>query len=130
MRYTRNYVYTTVANAVRQSFQTANCTSRFTQTPASFPNVYIYELHHAPTRRGMHLKADDVQWDSVFEVQVTSNKETGAANEAYAVMDTVTEAMAGMYYRLVNQVPEDTGKKFYLISQYRRVVGGGDQTGG
>lgn len=130
MRYTRNYVYTQVATAVRAAHPGANCTGRFSQTPAAFPNVYIYELDNAPVRDAMQLDAEDVQWDSVFEVQITSNKMAGAAEEAYAILDTVTTAMAKMYYRKVNQVPEDTGTKFYLIGQYRRVVGGGDQTGG
>ena len=130
MTYTRNYVYTTVASAVRAEFPSANCTSRYSQTPSAFPNVYIYELDHAPTARGKQLKADDIQWESVIEVQVASNKQDGAANEAYSIMDVVTSAMAGMYYRLINQFPDDKGTKYYLISQYRRVIGGGDQTGG
>ena len=130
MRYTRNYVYNTVSAAVRAAFPAADCTSRFVQSPSAFPNVYIYELDYHPTTQGMQLDATDEQWMSTFEVQITSNKESGAATEAHKIMDVVRTAMAGMYYRQYNQAQQDNGTKFYLIGQFRRVIGGGDQTGG
>lgn len=122
MTYTRNYVYSKVADAVTGAFPNARCTGRFTPTPATLPNVYIYELDKRHTMQGADLNATDVQWESTFEVQITATN----ANLAYSIMDTVEASFRSMYYRLFNQAFDDTGTKFYLVGQFRRVIGGGD----
>jgi hypothetical protein len=126
MTYTRNYVYTQVNKAVTEAFPTANVTGRYSAEPAKFPNVYIYELDYRPTIMAKQLKADDIQWESTFEVQISSNKTSGAMNEAYAIMDVVRTAFSEMYYRQIEQVPMDETTKYHIVGQFRRVVGGGD----
>lgn len=126
MTYTRNYVYTQVKNAVKAAFPEANVTGRFIAVPTAFPNVYVYELDYRPTSRAKQLKADDIQWESTFEVQISSNKASGAMSEAYAIMDVVRAAFAEMYYRQIEQIPMDAETKYHIVGQFRRVVGGGD----
>lgn len=123
MTYTRDYVYSTVADAVLAAFPNARCTGRFTPTPAVLPNVYIYELDRSHTLSGMNLQGTDVQWESTFEVQITAPNST----IAYSIMDAVTESFRGMYYRLRSEYENDDGQKFYLIGQFHRFVGGGDE---
>lgn len=126
MRYTRNYVYTQVKTTVNAAFPDAHVTGRYEAVPSQYPNVYIYELDYRPTSRAKQLKADDVQWESTFEVQISSNKASGAMSEAYAIMDVVRTAFAGMYYRQIEQIPMDAETKYHIVGQFRRVVGGGD----
>lgn len=126
MRYTRNYVYTQVKNAVESAFSDANVTGRYIATPTVFPNVYVYELDNHPASKAKQLKADDIQWESTFEVQISSNKASGAMSEAYAIMDVIRTAFATMYYRQTEQIPMDAETKYHIVGQFRRVVGGGD----
>lgn len=126
MKYTVNYVFTKVSDAVLAEYPDANCTSRFESSPSSFPCVFIHEINRFATQRGMTLQADDVQWQSSIEVQITSNKEAGSMEECRAIMNIVRDAFARLYYREYQEYPNDSGTKSYLVGRFRRVIGGGD----
>lgn len=74
----------------------------------------------------MQLDGKDVQWESAYEIQVSSNLKTGAENEAYKVYEAVREEMRALYYRETSLSPVDDGEKFTLAGRFRRVIGGGD----
>lgn len=123
---TRNAIYTRLKEAALAVSPKAYITGRYMPIPASFPCVFIREIDHSRPLRGMQLDGKDVQWESAYEIQVSSNLKTGAENEAYKVYEAVREEMRALYYRETSLSPVDDGEKFTLAGRFRRVIGGGD----
>ena len=126
MRYGRNAIYTRVVNAIKADFPNAHCTSRMVASPAKFPTALIHEIDRNRPLRNTQLDFEDVQYESVFEIQVVSNKANTAATEAYAIMELARAAMSKLYYREFSETNIDTGDTFTIIGRFRRVIGGGD----
>lgn len=126
MNYSRNAIFTRVANAIKTEYPQAYCTSRYVAKPSTFPACYIHEIDNNRPIQNTQLDFQDVQCESVFEIQVVSNKANTAASEAYDIMALADAAFSGLYYRRFSQTNIDRGDTFTLIGRYRRVIGGGD----
>ena len=126
MKYSRNAIYTRVANAIKAGYPTAYTTSRMVASPAKFPACLIHEIDNTRPIQNTQLDFQDVQYESVFEIQVVSNKANTAASEAYDIMELAESAMNQMYFRRFSQTNVDRGDTFTVIARYRRVIGGGD----
>ena len=126
MTYTRTAVYNFVRNKVAEEFSEAYITSRYVAKPPSFPAVLIHEIDRNRPTRNVQLNFQDVQWESVFEVQVASAKSNSAASEAYSIMEIVRQSMSDLYYRELSETNIDSGDTFIIIGRFRRVIGGGD----
>lgn len=126
MRYGRNAIYTRVVNEIKADFPNAYCTSRMVASPAKFPAVLAHEIDRNRPLRNTQLDFEDVQYESVFEIQVVSNKANTAATEAYAIMELARAAMSGLYYREFSETNIDRSDTFTIIGRFRRVIGGGD----
>lgn len=126
MTYSRNAIYTRVANAIKADYPDAYCTSRMVASPARFPAILIHEIDNFRPLQNTQLDFEDVQYESVYEIQVVSNKANTAATEAYDIMSLADAALSGLYYRRFSQTNIDRGDTFTLIARYRRVIGGGD----
>ena len=127
MKYSRNAVYTRVAEAI--SSQHGNgvyITSRYVPKPPSFPTCYVHEIDNNRPLQNMQLDYQDVQWESVFEAQVISDKANTAASEAYAIFETIKSAFNALYYREFSEVTFDRGERFTIVGRFRRTIGGGD----
>ena len=126
MNYSRNAIYTRVANAIKAGYPDAYTTSRKVASPAKFPAILIHEIDRNRPIRNVQLDFQDVQYESVFEIQVVSNKHNTAATEAYSIMDLAKTAMSNLYYREFSETNIDTGDTFTIIARFRRIIGGGD----
>ena len=126
MNYTRNAVYSRVRTAIAASFPTAYITSRMVAKPSTFPAILIHEIDRNRPLRNTQLDFQDVQWESVFEVQVVSNKANTAATEAYNIMDIARQSLSDLYYREFSETNVDSGDTFTIIGRFRRTIGGGD----
>lgn len=126
MKYSRNAIYTRVVNAIKAEYPKAYCTSRYVAKPSMFPACYIHEIDNTRPIQNTQLDFQDVQYESVFEIQVVSNKANTAASEAYDIMELAESAMSNMYFRRFSQTNVDRGDTFTVIARYRRVIGGGD----
>ena len=126
MNYTRNAVYTRVRSAIIAQFPDAYITSRMVAKPSAFPAVLVHEIDRSRPLRNTQLDFKDVQWESVFEVQVVSSKANTAATEAYNIMDIARQSLSDLYYREFSETNIDSGDTFTLIGRFRRVIGGGD----
>lgn len=123
---TRNAVYTRVVNAIKAQYSSAYCTSRYVAKPSSFPACYIHEIDRYRPQENVQLDFEDVQCESVFEIQIVSAKANTAASEAYGIMDVARAAFNELYYREFSETNVDTGDKFTVIGRFRRKIGGGD----
>lgn len=126
MRYSRNAIYTRVVNAIKEDFPNAYCTSRMVASPAKFPAVLIHEIDRSRPLRNTQLDFEDVQYESVYEIQIVSNKANTAASEAYDIMALTRAAMSGLYYREFSETNIDRSDTFTIVGRFRRVIGGGD----
>lgn len=126
MNYTRNAVYTRVRSAIIAQFPNAYITSRYVAKPSTFPAILIHEIDRNRPLRNTQLDFKDVQWESVFEVQVVSSKANTAATEAYNIMDIARQSLSDLYYREFSEANVDSGDTFTIIGRFRRVIGGGD----
>ena len=126
MNYSRNAIYTRVANAIKADYPDAYTTSRMVASPAKFPAILIHEIDRSRPIQNTQLDFEDVQYESVFEIQVVSNKHNTAATEAYSIMELAKAAMSGLYYREFSETNIDRSDTFTIIGRFRRVIGGGD----
>lgn len=126
MNYSRNAIYTRVANAIKAGYPNAYCTSRMVASPAKFPAILIHEIDRNRPIQNTQLDFQDVQYESVFEIQVVSNKANTAATEAYSIMDLAKAVMSELYYREFSETNIDRSDTFTLVGRFRRVIGGGD----
>lgn len=126
MTYTRTAVYDHVRGKVMDAFPSAYCTSRYVAKPPSFPACLIREIDRDRPIGNVQLDFEDVQWESVFEVQIASAKANTAATEAYNIMDVARQALNQLYYREFSETSIDSGDTFKIIGRFRRVIGGGD----
>ena len=126
MKYSRNAIYTRVANAIKADYPDAYTTSRMVASPAKFPAILIHEIDRNRPIQNTQLDFEDVQYESVFEIQVVSNKANTAATEAYSIMDLAKAAMSGLYYREFSETNIDRSDTFTIVGRFRRVIGGGD----
>ena len=127
MKYSRNAVYTRVANAIKAQYPNAFCTSRYVAKPSSFPTCYIREIDNLRPRQYTQLDFQDIQWESVFEIQVISAQANTAASEAYAIFAVAESAFSEISYRKLSTASQDAGEKFTIIGRFRRAIGGGDE---
>lgn len=126
MRYSRNAVYTIVKNEIGMQYPHTYFTSRYVAKPAFFPACYIHEIDNNRPVENVQLDYQDVQWESVFEIQVVSNKAGTAASEAYELMQSAKAAFNKLYYREFSEINIDNGDTFTIIGRFRRIIGGGD----
>lgn len=127
MKYSRNAIYTRIANAIKVDYPNAYCTSRYVAKPSTFPACYIHEIDRNRPIQNTQLDFQDVQYESVYEIQVVSNKHNTAASEAYDIMELARAAFSSLYYREFSEANIDRGDTFTIIGRFRRVIGGGDE---
>lgn len=126
MNYERNAIYSYLRNDIRSEYPSAYITSRKVAKPASFPAILIHEIDRSRPLRNIQLDYQDIQWESVYEVQIVSAKANTASSEAYSIMDVVKQSFNNLYYREFSETNIDTGDTFTLIGRFRRIIGGGD----
>ena len=126
MNYTRNAIYTRVKTAINEQYPNAYCTSRYVAKPSEFPACYIHEIDNFRPLQFTQLDFEDVQCESVYEIQVVSNKANTAASEAYDIMRIAKGEFSSLYYREFSETNVDTGNTFTIVGRFRRRIGGGD----
>ena len=126
MNYSRSAVYDFVRGRLVEAHSSVYVTSRYVAKPPSFPACLIREIDRNRPVQNIQLDFQDVQWESVFEVQVVSAKANSAAAEAYSIMDTARQALNSLYYREFSETVVDSGDTYSIIGRFRRIIGGGD----
>ena len=127
--YTNNAIFTKVRSAVLAVVDTANCTQTYTPTPTKWPTVFAREIGRlTPAQVVTFSNAQDYD-ERTWEVQIFSNLQTGAKEQAYKLRDAVVSAFKSMFFREYFESPEDsiTGNNYYtLICRFRREIGSGE----
>ena len=127
-RYTNNAIYSRIRSAVVAVVSTAYTTQTYSPTIAKFPCVFAREIGRLTPQNTVTISnAQDIS-ESTWEVQVFSNVQGGAKEQAYSLMNAVKGAMRKLYYVETFESPiEQTDKTIYcLVARFRRVVGSGE----
>lgn len=128
-RYTNNAIYTRVRTAVLTEVPTAYCTQTYAPTPTKWPTVFAREIgHFTPSGTPTLSNAQDIS-ERTWEVQIFSNLEKGAKEQAYTLLDAVKTAFRSMYFVETFESPLDStgNNKYYtLIARFRRIIGSGE----
>lgn len=128
MRYTNNAIFSAIRAAVLVEVSTANCTQTYAATPAKFPTVFAREIgRFTPTQTATMSNAQDI-YETTWEVQIFSNLQSGAKEQAYKLMGAVKSAMRGLYFveTMENPIDRQDNKYYTLVARFRRVIGSGE----
>ena len=104
-------------------------TQTYAPTPSKFPTVFIREIgHFTPPQTQTITNYQDV-YETTWEVQIYSNLQTSAKEQAYDLMSIVKSALKGLYFIEVSENPIDSAnnKWYTLIARFRRIIGGGNE---
>ena len=119
-----NDIYDHVENAVISAHPGCDISGEYTDTPASFPSVTIVE---ADNRVLMRMRTENIEnaVQSMFEVNVYSNKKPGRKAEAKAIADTVDGAFSEIGYTRTfrEQIPNLKDATIYrIVCRYEAVI--------
>lgn len=126
--YTNNAIFTKMRSAVLAVVATANCTQTYTPTPTKWPTVFAREIGRlTPIGTATMSNAQDIS-ERTWEVQIFSNLQTGAKEQAYKLLDAVKTAFRSMYFVETFESPLDsTSNNYYtLVARFRRIIGSGE----
>lgn len=128
MTYSRKSVYTYVRNAIVASHSGAYVTGRREPVTKTFPAVRVIEMNRVRTQEFATLANDDDQYVSTFEVEIFSNKQNNALEEAYSVLDTVESAFKRLGYFEIFSEPIDNidPSIFRVVARFTRQIGMAD----
>ena len=129
MKYTNNAIFTAIRAAVLVEVSTANCTQTYSPTPAKFPTVFAREIgRFTPAQTATVSNAQDI-YETTWEVQVFSNLQSGAKEQAYRLMDAVKSALRRLYFveTMENPIDQTDAKYYTLVARFRRVIGSGEE---
>ena len=126
--YTNNAIYTKIRAAVLAVVSTASCTQTYAPTPSKFPTVFAREIGRlTPNGTQTVSNAQDI-YETTWEVQIFSNLQSGAKEQAYSLMNAVKSALKSLYFIETFESPMDNGQNNYytLVARFRRIIGGGE----
>lgn len=126
--YTNNAIFTKMRSAVLAVVANANCTQTYTPTPTKWPTVFAREIGRlTPIGTATMSNAQDIS-ERTWEVQIFSNLQTGAKEQAYKLLDAVKTAFRSMYFVETFESPLDsTSNNYYtLVARFRRIIGSGE----
>ena len=128
MTYSRKSVYTYIRNAIVASHSGAYVTARREPIPKNFPAVWVTEMNRTRPQQYATLANDDQQYESTFEAQIFSNKQNGALEEAYSILDTVESAFKtlGYFETFCDQVDNADPSVFRIVARFSRQIGMAD----
>ena len=126
--YTNNAIFTRIRSAVLSLISTANCTQTYAPTPTKWPTVFAREIGRlTPNGTQTVSNAQDI-YETTWEVQIFSNLQSGAKEQAYSLMDAVKGALKSLYFVETFESPLNDGSNNYytLVARFRRIIGGGE----
>ena len=124
--YTNNAIFTRMKTAVLNVASSAECTQTYNPTPTKFPCVFSREIGRLTPQGAVTMSNKQDISETTWEVQVFSNKKSGAKEEAYKIMAAVKTAFRALYFVETFESPIDNTDYYTLIARFRRVLGSGE----
>lgn len=125
----KNKVFTVIQNEARKKLPTKYQNTTFTgtdksDTPATFPNVYVKKLQGA----GTGYTLEDAQPNGIvssFQIEVADNASQTTTED---IADIIADVMISLGYRMIGEPFQDNDSgAFRNIARYQRVIGANDK---
>ena len=128
MNYSRESVFSYVANELNTVYPNVRITSRREPVAKSLPEVYLHEFNRTRPQQYATLVNDDEQWVSTFEAEVYVNDANGAMDRAYAIVGVIEDAFKRLGYFETFCQPIDNIDPLLvrIVSRFTRQIGSGD----
>lgn len=125
---TFNEVYSKVRAAIIAVSANAFVTSTYTPTPSKFPAVFVREVGSFTPTQYISLNNTEKVKEITLEVQVYSNKKSGAKSEADSLMSAAETALKTQYFYEISSAPvENADAAIYRIAaRFRRIIADAD----
>jgi len=125
---TVNQIYTYIEGAVNTEQRPVYCASQNEPKPSEFPACYITEAQHRKDRRYVTLAFDDTHYIRDFQVQVFSNKQSGALLECHSIMKDAETAFhsIGFIETYCGEQRNIDPSVTRLVARFTRTIGGAD----
>mgnify|MGYP007133714099 CR=1 FL=1 len=120
-----NLVIDTVSKAIKASaYSTALVVSDYTDMPSSFPCVSVIESDNSTYRRTQDNDLKEHHTRVMYEVNVYSNKTSGAKTEAKKILEIVDSSFQNMKFtRTFKQPIPNADKTIYrILASYEAVI--------
>ena len=103
-------------------------TSRFEPIWEQFPAVYATEISHNDIKRYVNLNYTDIVKNVGWEVQVFSNKVTGAIDEAHEIMQDIEISFREMKFieTYCAETPYNEPNIYRIVARFERVIADAD----
>lgn len=98
------FVYSPVATVLRNTYPGIAVSSEYTDTPARFPSVTIIEADNSVLKKMSTKKIENAS-KLMFEVNIFSNKDSGAKLEARDIMGTIDMELEHLGFTRITMSP-------------------------
>ena len=119
-----NDIYDYVAKALRAAHTGIDVAAEYVEMPAKFPHVSIVEADNRILER-MRTNNIENAIQSMFEVNIYSNKASGKKSEAKAIANTLDDVLSGIGFTRTfrEQVPNLRDATIYrIVCRYEAVI--------
>lgn len=119
-----NDIFDYAAKALRAAHTGIDVAAEYVEMPAKFPHVSIVEADNRILKR-MRTNNIENAIQSMFEVNIYSNKASGKKSEAKAIANTLDDAMSGIGFTRTfrEQVPNLRDATIYrIVCRYEAVI--------
>lgn len=125
---TFNEVYSKVRTAVLAVSANAFVTSTYTPTPSKFPAVFVREVGRFTPIQYISLNNTENVKELTLEIQVYSNKTSGAKTEADTIMSAAESALKAQYFYEVSASPAENADAsvYRTVARFRRIIADAD----
>lgn len=119
-----NDIYDYAAKALRAAHTGIDVAAEYVEMPAKFPHVSIVEADNRILER-MRTNNIENAIQSMFEVNIYSNKASGKKSEAKAIANTLDDVLSGIGFTRTfrEQVPNLRDATIYrIVCRYEAVI--------
>ena len=119
-----NDIYDYAAKALRAAHTGIDVAAEYVEMPAKFPHVSIVEADNRVLER-MRTNNIENAIQSMFEVNIYSNKASGKKSEAKAIANTLDDVLSGIGFTRTfrEQVPNLRDATIYrIVCRYEAVI--------
>ena len=119
-----NDIYDYAAKALRSAHTGIDVAAEYVEMPAKFPHVSIVEADNRILER-MRTNNIENAIQSMFEVNIYSNKASGKKSEAKAIANTLDDVLSGIGFTRTfrEQVPNLRDATIYrIVCRYEAVI--------
>lgn len=120
-----NWIYTLIATALRDEFESINVYGEVVRKPAEFPTVMIDERNNSALERTQDSGSLENHAQLMYEVNVYSNKQAGKKAECKAILKVIDDEFQKLGFTRTLKEPIDNlddATIYRMVARYTAVI--------